>query len=108
MPLSIREGRLRFSPEIRLQAIPKFSIVARFLTRHPINIDAIANTFNPLWRPKIGFRMKFIGDHLILFSFDSKEDVNKILATAPWSFNKCIMDYQGTNLWHQSLQRTYK
>ena len=35
--------------------------------------------------------MKFIGDHLILFSFDSKEDVDKILAAEPWSFDKHII-----------------
>ena len=35
--------------------------------------------------------MKFIGNHLILFSFDSKEDVNRILAAEPWSFDKHIM-----------------
>ena len=66
-------------------------MVARFLTRCPINLDVIANMFNPFWRSKTGFRMKFIGDHLILFSFDSKEEVDKILAAKPWSFDKCIM-----------------
>ena len=35
--------------------------------------------------------MKFIGDHLILFSFDYKEDVDRILAAEPWSFDKHIM-----------------
>lgn len=66
-------------------------MVARFLTRRPINLDTIANTFNPLWRPKMDFRTKFIGDHLILFSFDSKEEVDRILAVDPWSLDKCIM-----------------
>ena len=73
------------------QATTEVSLVARFLTKRPLNLDAIAQTFNPLWRTKTGFRMKFIGDHLILFSFDSEEDVNRILAAAPWSFDKHIM-----------------
>ncbi|XP_023916053.1 uncharacterized protein At4g02000-like [Quercus suber] len=66
-------------------------MTTRFLTKRPINLDSIANTFNPLWRPKTGFRMKFIGDHLILFSFNSKEDVDRILTAEPWSFDKHIM-----------------
>lgn len=66
-------------------------MIAKFQTRRLINLDAIANTFNPLWRSKTGFRMKFIGDHLILFSFDSKEEVDRILEAEPWSFDKCIM-----------------
>ncbi|XP_030958511.1 uncharacterized protein LOC115980404 [Quercus lobata] len=89
LSLSEKEG-----PSLTLksdQATTEFSMMARFLVKHSINLDAIANTFNPLWRSKTGFRMKFIGDHLILFSFDSKEDVDRILAAKPWSFDKHIM-----------------
>ena len=35
--------------------------------------------------------MKYIGDHLVLFSFDYKEDVDRIIATEPWSFDKNLM-----------------
>ena len=35
------------------QATKEFSMVARFLTKRPINLDAIANTFNPLWRTNL-------------------------------------------------------
>lgn len=73
------------------QATTEFSMMARFLTKRHINLESIANTFNPLWRSKLGFRMKFIRDHLILFSFNSKEEVDRILATKPWSFDKHIM-----------------
>ena len=73
------------------QATSEFSLVARFLTKRPINLDAIANTFNPLWRTKTGFRMKYIGDYLVLFSFDYKEDVDRIVAAEPWSFDKNLM-----------------
>ena len=35
--------------------------------------------------------MKYIGDHLVLFSFDSKEDVDRIIAAEPWSFDKHLI-----------------
>ena len=73
------------------QAITEHGIVARFLTKRPLNIEAIANTFTPLWRTKSGFKIKNIGDHIILFSFNSKSDVERILSAEPWSFNKHIM-----------------
>ena len=73
------------------QATLEFSLVARFLTKRPINLDVKANTFNPLRRTKTGFRMKYIGDHLVLFSFDYKEDVDRIIAAEPWSFDKNLM-----------------
>ena len=89
LSLSDREG-----PGLRLkkeQAITEHAIAARFLTRRPVNIDAIANTFTSLWRTKLGFKVKLIEDHVVLFSFDNKADVDHILLSAPWSLDKHIM-----------------
>ena len=65
------------------QATTEHGIVARFLTKRPLNIEAIANTFTPLWRSKSGFKVKNIGDHVVLFSFDNKSDVDRILSAEP-------------------------
>ena len=65
------------------QATTEHGIVARFLTKRPLNIEAIANTFTPLWRSKSGFKVKNIGDHVVLFSFDNKSDVDCILSAEP-------------------------
>ena len=46
---------------------------------------------HPLWRSKSGFKVKNIGDHVVLFSFDNKFDVDHILSAEPWSFEKHIM-----------------
>lgn len=89
LSLSEREGQgFQLNRE---QAINEHGIVARFLTKRPLNIDAIANTFTPLWRSKSGFKIKSIGDHLILFSFENPMDVDHILLSEPWSFDKHIM-----------------
>ena len=73
------------------QVTTEHGIVARFLTKRPLNIEAISNTFTPLWRSKSGFKVKNIGDHVVLFSFDNKSDVDRILSAEPWSFDKNIM-----------------
>ena len=89
LTLSEREGSgLCLKKE---QASSEFSIAARFLTKRPLNIDAIAKTFTPLWRAKSGFKVKHIEEHVILFSFDNKADVDRILAAEPWSFDKSLM-----------------
>ena len=36
-------------------------------------------TFNLLWRARNGFKIQSFGDHKILFTFDNKEDVDRIL-----------------------------
>lgn len=63
----------------------KFSIAAKFLTKRAINMEVIAKTFNPLWRAKNGFKIQSFGDHKILFTFDNREDVERILEGEPWT-----------------------
>lgn len=87
--LSDREGSgLRLKKE---QVTTDYAIAARFLTKRPLNIDAIASTFTPLWRSRTGFKVKNLGDHIILFSFDNKVDIERILKSEPWSFDKQLM-----------------
>lgn len=89
LSLSEKEGSgLRLRKE---QAIEEFAIVARFLTKRPLNIEAIANTFTPLWRSKSGFKIKNLGNHLMLFSFDNRGDINRIIKSEPWSFDKHLV-----------------
>ena len=73
------------------QVVNEYIIAARFLTKRPLNIDAIASTFSPLWRSKAGFNIKNNGDHVILFSFDSELEVDRILLLEPWCFDKHLM-----------------
>ena len=73
------------------QAVNEFGIVAKFLTKRPLNLEAIATTFSPLWRSKAGFKVRNIGDHVTLFSFENNSDVERILSAEPWSFDKHIM-----------------
>lgn len=80
-----------------------------------MNIDAIANTFNPIWRSRNGFKVKKEDDHVALFTFDNKEEMEKILLTEPWTFDKhlkvlqhydkdielCDMNFNKVNFWVQ-------
>ena len=61
------------------EKVEKFSIVAKFLTKRAINMEIISKTFNPLWRARKNFKIQAFGDHKILFSFNNKEDMDRIL-----------------------------
>lgn len=69
----------------------EYAIVARFLTKRVLNTDAIIRTFSPLWRSRNGFKVRNAGDHMLLFVFDNAEEVEKILASEPWSFYRHLV-----------------
>ena len=90
-------------------------IAAKFLTKRALNPEAVAATFTPIWRSKRGFKIKNLGNHIMLFSFDNEIEVDTILANAPWSFDKHLMilqkydgvskiedlDFNNTSFWIQ-------
>ncbi|KAL0002652.1 hypothetical protein SO802_016433 [Lithocarpus litseifolius] len=92
LTLSESEGSsLRLSEE---QAEVEHVLAVKFLTKRALNIDAIAKTFTPVWRAKNGFKIQKEGDHVVLFTFDDKSEMEKIVAAEPWSFDKHLMVIQ--------------
>lgn len=92
LSLSKREG-----PGLSLkeeQAVTKFILAVKFLTKRALNFEAIANTFQPLWRSRNGFKIENLGNHIALFIFYDKIEIDKILASEPWSFYKHLMVLQ--------------
>ena len=73
------------------EAVSDFVLAAKFLTKRALNVEAIAKNFTPIWRMKNGFRVTKESDHVVLFTFDNQNDMERVLNTEPWSFDKHLM-----------------
>ena len=72
----------------------EFVLATKFFAKRALNTDAIARNFSQLWRSWNGFKIKDLGNHIVLFIFDNKLDTDRILASQPWSFDKSLVAIQ--------------
>ena len=79
------------------EVVTKFVIAAKLLTKRALNADTVVKMFTPLWRSQNGFKVKKEGYHVMLFTFDNKIEMEKILLLEPWSFDKHLMLSQSYN-----------
>ena len=86
LSLTYKEGKsLSISKD---KQIHEFVLVAKFLTKRNVNIDAVAKTFRPLWRMTQRFNVRDAGDNYLLFGFESESDVEKVIMGEPWSYDR--------------------
>ena len=65
------------------QRLGEFIIAAKFFTPRFLVMDGVARTFKQLWSSTNGFKIQHLGDHKVLFVFDSLVDVDRILKNQP-------------------------
>ena len=68
-----------------------FTMAVKFLTKQALNMEAVTKTFSPLWRSVKGFKVRRISAHIFLFTFEKKEEVERIMSNAPWNFDKHLV-----------------
>nr|POF03742.1 uncharacterized protein CFP56_06660 [Quercus suber]POF20149.1 uncharacterized protein CFP56_65128 [Quercus suber] len=78
-------------------------------------MEAIAKTFKLLWRTRKGFKIRDMGDHMVLFRFPEATDIDRVLQGEPWMFDKHLvalkrmeiseaireLDFSRTSFWVQ-------
>ena len=57
----------------------------------------MARTLKALLQARNGFKIRDIGDHKVFFIFENELDVNRILMSEPWSFDKNLVALQRNN-----------
>ncbi|KAK9992096.1 hypothetical protein SO802_027081 [Lithocarpus litseifolius] len=54
-------------------------------------MEAVVQTFTQLWRTTNGFKIRNMGNHVVLFTFDNMSDVERIIENQPWNFDKHLV-----------------
>ena len=72
----------------------EFILAAKFLTKRVLNMDAVARTFRQLWRSTAGFKIRNLHNHMVLFVFNNQGDIDCILRSEPWCFDKHLVVFQ--------------
>nr|POE69953.1 hypothetical protein CFP56_57754 [Quercus suber] len=91
LSLSSKEGdQMDLSKNRKIQG---FALAAKFFSRRSVNVDAVAQTFRPLWRSSGNFHANDAKNSHVVFTFELEEDVEKVLMGEPWSFDRHLMAF---------------
>ena len=66
------------------------------MTRRPVNLDAVARTFRPLWRTDNDFQLQDMGDNIVIIRFSDPADLERVIASGPWTYDKSLILFQRT------------
>ena len=69
----------------------KFLLEARFFTGRALNMEVVARTFKLLWHTEKGFEVRDMGNHRVLFLFSEESDIDRVVASEPWTFDKYLV-----------------
>ena len=103
LTLSVREDTDFALPKV--QQSEEYIIAAKFLTSRYLVMETVVRTFKQLWRSANGFKIRNMGDHIVLFVFDNNSNgkgLSKIslgvLISTLWSC-RSSMSFQNLTNW---------
>ena len=71
-------------------------LAGKFLTKRVLNVDAVACTFKPSWKPIGELKIRDMGDNILLLEFEDMLDLECVLEYEPWSYDRNLVVFQRT------------
>ena len=66
-------------------------LIGKFCTKRKINLESVARVLKSVWRAEHNFEVSDLGDNKVMFLFQSKDDLDRVLLLSPWSFDKYLL-----------------
>lgn len=92
--LSNRCEKLQLTEQVDLdieEVIEGWVLAGKFLSKRRINLEAVVKALKPIWKTIENFEVQDAGDNTTLFLFQNEGDMNRVLWTSPWSFDKYLI-----------------
>nr|POE98201.1 uncharacterized protein CFP56_72581 [Quercus suber] len=76
------------------EAVEVHRLAGKFFTKRVLNVEAVARTFKPLWRPVGELKIRDSWDNVLVFEFEDVMDLERVLEYEPWSYDKSLIAFQ--------------
>ena len=61
------------------EAMEVHRLAGKFFTKRVLNVEAVACTFKPLWKPMGELKIRDSGENVLVFEFDDIMDLERVL-----------------------------
>ena len=69
-------------------------LAGRFFTKRVLNVEAVGRTFEPLWKLKGEVKIYDLGDNILVFEFEERLNLERLLELEPWSYDKHMVAFE--------------
>ena len=66
-------------------------LIGKFFTRRRVNLESVTRMLKSMWKMKNIFEVNDLGKNKVMFLFQTKDDMDKVLFLSPWSFDKYLL-----------------
>ena len=66
-------------------------LIGKFCTKRRINMESVVRALRSVWRAEHSFEASDLGENKVMFLFQSKDDMERVLLLSPWSFDKYLL-----------------
>ena len=66
-------------------------LIGKFFTKRRVNLESVARVLKMVWKTEKTFEANDLGENKVMFLFQTKDDVDRVLFLSLWSFDKYLL-----------------
>nr|XP_023870303.1 uncharacterized protein LOC111982915 [Quercus suber] len=66
-------------------------LIGKFCTKRRVNLESIARVLKLVRKTENSFEVSDLGENKVMFLFQKKDDMERVLLLSPWSFDKYLL-----------------